>query len=75
MRTSKQNRSKLSKEDALSFLLTHIVVERNSSFEMNQQNLFKLTQLAIEAVALIDQEDDIIPHEVIENLADNFDPS
>jgi len=75
MRTSKQNRSKLSKEDALSFLLTHIVIERNSSFEMNQLNLFRLTQLATEAVALIDQEDDIIPHEVIENIALNFEPS
>lgn len=68
-------RSKLSKEDALSFLLTHIVVARNNSFEMNQLNLFKLTQLAIEATAMLDQEEDIIPHEVIEDIALKFEPS
>ena len=62
MSTSKHNRSKLSKEDALSFLLTHIVIERNNPFEMNQLNLFKLTQLAAEATTMIDQEEDIIPH-------------
>lgn len=72
MRTSKQHKSKLSKEDALSFLLTHIVIERNSPFEMNQINLFRLTQMATEAVALIEQEDDIIPHEVIEKIALGF---
>mgnify|MGYP006156772867 CR=1 FL=1 len=72
MRTSKQHKSKLSKEDALSFLLTHIVIERNSSFEMNQINLFRLTQMATEAVALIEQEDDVIPHEVIEKIALGF---
>ena len=72
MRTSKQNKSKLSKEDALSFLLTHIVIERNSPFEMNQMNLFRLTQMASEAVALIEQEEDTIPHEVIESIALGF---
>jgi hypothetical protein len=72
MRTSKQNKSKLSKEDVLSFLLTHIVIERNSPFEMNQMNLFRLTQMASEAVALIEQEEDTIPHEVIERIALGF---
>ena len=75
MRTSKHNRSKLSKEDALSFLLTHIVIERNNPFEMNQLNLFKLTQLAVEATTMIDQEEDIIPHEIIENISLKFEPS
>ena len=75
MRTSRQNKSKLSKEDALSFLLTHIVVEQNCTFEMNPANLFKLTHMAAEAVNLIDQKEDIIPHEVIEDIALNFEPS
>ncbi len=75
MRTSKQHRPKLSKEDALTFLLTYIVVEQNRPFEMNQRNLFELTQLATEAAALIEQEDEIIPHEVIEQIALKFDPS
>ena len=75
MRSSKFSRSKFSKEDALSFLLTHIVIEQNNSFEMNQLNFFKLTQLAIEATAMIDQGEDLIPHEVIEEVALKFEPS
>jgi len=42
---------------------------------MNQLNLFKLTQLAIEATAMIDQGEDLIPHEVIEEVALKFEPS
>jgi len=75
MRATKRTRTHLSKEDALSFLLTHIVVERNCTFEMNPTNLFRITQLAAEAVACIEQEEDVIPHEVIENIALNFAPS
>ena len=75
MRASKQYKPKLSKGEALSFLLAHIVVERNCSFELNPKNLFKLNHMAAEAVALIEQKEDIIPHEVIENIALGFDPS
>jgi hypothetical protein len=35
-------------------------------------NLFRLTQMASEAVALIEQEEDTIPHEVIERIALGF---
>jgi len=75
MSTPKRIRPKLSKEEAFSFLLTHIVVERNYIFEMNPPNLFKLTHMAAEAVAVIEQAEDRIPHEVIENIALGFDPS
>jgi len=64
--------SRLSKEEALAFLLTHIVIERESSFEMNQLNLFTLMNLAAEAKQRIDSEEGCIPHEVIEESAVPF---
>lgn len=64
--------ARLSREEALSFLLTHIVVEREHPFEMNQKNLFKLINLAAEAESRVNREEGIIPHEIIEAVAAEF---
>lgn len=64
--------TRLSKEEAISFLLTHIVVERRIDFEMNQANLFAIINLAAQAEAKLGREEGLIPHEVIEELAAEF---
>lgn len=64
--------SRLSKEEALTFILTYIVVERSHSFELNQATLFTLMNLASEAENRLQQEDGLIPHEVIEAIAAPF---
>ena len=63
---------RISREEALSFLLTYIVVDRSHSFEMNAAALFSLTSLAGEAEAVINREQGVIPHEVIETMATQF---
>ncbi len=65
-------RRRLSREEALSFLLTHIVVERQHPFELNQATLFRIMSLAAEAEAAVNREDGLIPHEVIERIAGDF---
>lgn len=63
---------RISREEALSFLLTHIVVERSHNFEMTPVTLFSLTTLASEAENRINEEEGVIPHEVIEAIASRF---
>lgn len=63
---------RLTKEEALSFLLTHIVVEKDQPFEMNQSNLFTIMSLAAEAESRVNKEEGVIPHEVIEEIAADF---
>ena len=62
----------MTKQEALSFLLTHIVVEKSIHFELNPASLFKLMTLADEAEQLISNGEGVIPHEVLENLAADF---
>lgn len=66
------NSNRITKEQALSFLLTHIVVEKQHSLELSPQSLFSIMSLASEAEERINREEGIIPHEVIEDLAENF---
>lgn len=65
-------KQRLSKEEALSFLLTHIVVEQAHNFEMNQLTLFNLLNMATEAQERLSKENGLIPHEVIEQVAVQF---
>ena len=65
-------KSRISKEEALSFLLSYLIVDRQQVFELNQLTLFNLTNLAAEAELKLSQEDGLIPHELIETLADQF---
>jgi len=64
--------NRISREEALSFLLTHMVVEKAYSFELNQSTLFTLTTMATEAENRINTEEGVIPHEVIEEIAAGF---
>ena len=63
---------RLSKEEALSFLLTHLVVEKGQVFEMNPSTLFAMMTLAGEAENRLSREEGLIPHEVIEAIAETF---
>jgi hypothetical protein len=62
----------MTKPEALSFLLTHIVVELNHHFELNPVSLYQLMTLAGEAEDTINKTEGTIPHEVLEGLAVNF---
>lgn len=62
-------KSRISKEEALSFLLTFIVVEHASEITLNQLALFRLSRMAEEAANQINKGDGIIPHEIIESIA------
>lgn len=68
----KSSGRRISREEALSFLLTHMVVEQGYTLELNQQTLFTLTSLATQAENRINTEEGVIPHEVIEELAARF---
>ena len=65
-------KSRLTKEKALSFLLTYVLVDRQQTFTMDQMTLFNLSNLAAEAESRLTKEEGLIPHEVIEALADQF---
>ena len=69
---STPRKDRISKEEALNFLLTHIIVERGKSVMLDQLTLFNLTNLAQQAVNQISESEGIIPHEVIESLAAEF---
>ena len=62
----------LSKEEVFAFLLTHVVVDRGYVFEMTPMSLFKLMNLASEAENRLQLEHGLIPHEVIEEIAEQF---
>lgn len=63
---------RISKEEALSFLLSYLIVEQQLVFELNPLSLFTLTNLAAEAEHKLSTEEGLIPHEIIETLAQQF---
>jgi len=65
-------KERINKAEALNFLLSHIVVERGESLHLDQFGLFKLNNIAQRAVDAINLSNEVIPHEVIENLADEY---
>jgi len=65
-------KSKITKEETLSFLLTYLVVEKGQEMIIDQVTLFNLTNLAQQAADTINTEDGVIPHEVIEAIANEF---
>lgn len=71
-RGSMRNSSRISKEQALSFLLTHLVVDQQQVFELGPKALFSLMHLAAQAEERINNEEGVIPHEIIEELAREF---
>jgi len=65
-------KERISRAEALSFLLAYIIVELDVSIELDQLGLFNLNKVAQRAVDEISNSDDIIPHEVIERLAKEY---
>ncbi len=65
-------KSRLSKEEALSFLLSYLIIDKQLTLELNQLSLFTLTNLAAEAEQALSAEEGLIPHELIESLAEQF---
>jgi hypothetical protein len=66
--------ARISKEEALSFLLTHLVIEKQQTIALNQMSLFKLMTMAAQGADRINKEEDAIPHEILQELAETFDP-
>jgi len=62
----------MTRQEALYFLLTHIVVDKNHHFELNSQSLFTLMSIAGDAEQSLGEAQDLIPHEVLESLATEF---
>ena len=67
-----KTKERINKAEALNFLLSHIIVERRESLVLDQFGLFKLNSIAQRAVDAINLSNEVIPHEVIENLADEY---
>ena len=65
-------RSRITKDEALSFLLTYIVVEQSIDLQLDQLTLFNLTSLAQQASDTINSKDGIIAHELMEELAQQY---
>ena len=65
-------KERISTAEALSFLLTYIVVDCGITLELNQLNLFTLSNLAQRASEDISNTGGIIPHELIEELAEEY---
>ncbi len=65
-------RIRISKDEALSFLLTYIVVEQSTDLQIDQFTLFSLNSLAQQAADMINSEEGIIAHEIIEELANQL---
>lgn len=63
------NESRITKEEAFSFLLTNIVVDQGRTLEVDTKTLFDLMRIAGEAESVLSREEGLIPHEVIETVA------
>jgi len=63
---------RITKEEALSFLLTHMVAERSFSLQLDQLALFELMNVAAHGTQVINNAEDVTAHEVLEALADEF---
>lgn len=62
----------MTKEEALSFLLTYLVVEQNHLLVLDQLELFNLTNLAQSAAEKMTDSEGIIPHELLESMAKEY---
>lgn len=65
-------RTRISRDEALSFILTYIIVEKSTAFQLDQLSLFSLTNLASQAAQKLSDEEGLIPHEVIEEIVAPF---
>ena len=65
-------KARISKDETLTFLLTHLVIDQGKTLSLDQLALFQLTSLAQQAADRINNEEGVIPHEVVETLAAEF---
>ncbi len=63
---------KLSKYDAMAYLLTRIMVDRAQPLNLTPALLFSAMNLSEQAVETIQQHKQIIPHELMESLTEEF---
>ena len=63
---------RINKTEALSFLLTHIVVDQRQTLSLDSLSLFRLIGLAQRATDEINSSDDAVPHEILESMADVY---
>ena len=61
--------SRITKEEALSFLLTFLVVDQGRTVELDAVTLFHLMRIASKAATTVNSKDGVIPHEIIEDAA------
>jgi hypothetical protein len=66
------HKTQFTKDKALSFLLTYIIIEQSTALQLDQLMLFTLSNLAQQAADTINSGDDVVPHEAIEAIANNF---
>jgi len=65
--------ARISQEEALSFLLTHLIIEKQQTISLDQLQLFELMNMAAQGADRINKEAEVIPHEVLQELAKKFD--
>ena len=65
-------RTRIPRDEALSFILTYIIVDKSTAFQLDQLSLFSLTNLASQAAQKLSDEEGLIPHEVIEEIVAPF---
>lgn len=65
-------KSRIRQQETLSFLITYLLVEQSREINLDKISLFKLTRLAQDAANRINEEDGLIPHEIIELVAAEF---
>jgi len=63
---------KLSKYDAMAYLLTRIMVDRAQPLTLAPALLFSTMNLSEQAVETLQQHKQIIPHELMESLTEEF---
>lgn len=63
---------RITKEEAVSFILTFIVVEQNHPLHLDQLALFELMNIAAQGAQQINSTEDVTPHEVLEELAQEY---
>ena len=67
-----KQQERIKKAEALSFLLTYIVVHQGHTLSLNSLSLFKLTRIAEQATDEINASEDAVPHEIIESVANIY---
>lgn len=66
------SKTQFSKNDAITFLLTHIVVDQAQPLPLTPAQLLSIMNLSEQATTSIEQNEHIIPHELVESMAGGF---